>query len=172
MTAFEQACALTLRQEGGMSVVADDPGNWTGGLVGSGVLRGTKFGISAAAFPSLDIQALTLDRARQIYRQRYWVTLGADALPPAVAGLLFDAAVNQGPYCAAVALQSAVMQPLDGLVGPRTLATARAVDPVELHSAIAVFRDIRYRQSPNFERFGRGWILRLMRVVAETARFS
>lgn len=171
MTAFEQAYALTLRQEGGMSIAANDPGNWTGGAIGAGILRGTKFGISAAAFPTLDIQSLTIEQAKKLYRQRYWITIGADALSPPVAGLLFDAAVNQGPYCAAVGLQSAVMQPLDGLVGPRTLAAARVIDPAELHSAIAAFRDTRYRQSPNFSRFGRGWILRLMRVVAETARF-
>jgi lysozyme family protein len=81
MTAFEQAYALTLRQEGGMSIAANDPGNWTGGAIGAGILRGTKFGISAAAFPTLDIQSLTIEQAKKLYRQRYWITIGADALP-------------------------------------------------------------------------------------------
>jgi hypothetical protein len=32
-----------------------DPGNWTGGAIGKGELRGTKWGISAQTYPQIDI---------------------------------------------------------------------------------------------------------------------
>ena len=40
-----------LSHEGGYSSDRQDPGNWTGGQVGLGELKGTKFGIAANTFP-------------------------------------------------------------------------------------------------------------------------
>lgn len=39
----------------------NDKGNWTGGRVGVGQLKGTKYGISAAAYLHLGIKSLTLE---------------------------------------------------------------------------------------------------------------
>ena len=72
MTAFEQALAVVLGHEGGFCAERSDPGNWTGGAVGCGELRGTKFGISAAAYPAEDIANLTPEAAAAIYRRDYW----------------------------------------------------------------------------------------------------
>jgi lysozyme family protein len=49
MDNFPRCFAFTLGAEGGYSNNAADPGNWTGSAIGSGELRGTKYGISAAA---------------------------------------------------------------------------------------------------------------------------
>jgi lysozyme family protein len=49
--------------EGGYTKNAKDPGNWTGGKVGKGILKGTKYGIAAASFPNLDIANLTKEQA-------------------------------------------------------------------------------------------------------------
>ena len=59
MDNFERCFAFTLGAEGGYSNNPADPGNWTGGAVGNGELRGTNFGISASAYPQLDIANLT-----------------------------------------------------------------------------------------------------------------
>lgn len=72
--------------EGGDAYVANDNG------------RGpTRFGINSAANPDLDIANLTRPVAVARYRRDYWDAIGADQLPPALALVAFDAAVNQGP---------------------------------------------------------------------------
>jgi lysozyme family protein len=43
---FNIAFELTVGHEGGYSNNPDDPGNWTGGDVGEGQLKGTKYGVS------------------------------------------------------------------------------------------------------------------------------
>ena len=58
---FEDAFARLIGNEGEFDDSPKDRGNWTGGAIGVGELRGTKYGISAAAFPTLDIKAITLD---------------------------------------------------------------------------------------------------------------
>lgn len=57
--------------EKGFQKRADDAGNWTGGKVGAGELKGTKFGISAHAFPDLDIENLTITEAEELYFKVY-----------------------------------------------------------------------------------------------------
>lgn len=71
-SAFDAAFALTVGEEGGFSQDPRDGGNWTGGAPGKGSLRGTKYGISAASYPTLHIDALTLADAKAIYRRDFW----------------------------------------------------------------------------------------------------
>jgi hypothetical protein len=56
----------------------------------------TKFGISKRANPDLDIASLTKEKAVEVYRERYWNQINADALPPEVRDLAFDTAVHHG----------------------------------------------------------------------------
>lgn len=93
---IERALTVVFGAEGGLSLRKDDKGNWTGGKVGKGFLRGTKYGISAAAYPDLDIGRLTLADAAALYRRDYWARVGGDALPAGVDLCVFDAAVNSG----------------------------------------------------------------------------
>ena len=88
---------FTLRYEGQLSLVRKDPGNWTGGAVGKGVLRGTKFGIAAASHPTLDIQALTIEAASDIYWREYCLAPGFDRLSLPLCAVVFDAGVMSGP---------------------------------------------------------------------------
>ena len=180
---FDQAFALTVSPsvEGGYTCSAADPGNWTGGRVGAGELQGTQFGISAAflhALPASDPYAghaprlLDLAACRLIYRAHFWNTVEGDALPPPVAGLLFDAAVNQGASWAPCCLQAALGVAVDGAIGPKTLAAAGTVPVTTLHAEIARVRDERYRQSADWSVFGIGWMRRLMTVVAQTHAFT
>jgi hypothetical protein len=68
MSAFDQAFALVIGHEGGFTDNEADPGTWTGGRCGVGECRGTNWGISAAAYPRLDIRNLTIERAKAIYQ--------------------------------------------------------------------------------------------------------
>jgi lysozyme family protein len=145
-----------------------------GGYVNNPADKGgaTKYGISQAAYPSLDIASLTLADAQAIYQRDYWAACQCDVLPPPVAGLLFDAAVNHGQGWARKALQSAVGASTDGVIGPKTLAAVKAADPATLHATIGQLRDAAYHQDTDFPTFGRGWIIRLCRVVAASAAFT
>jgi len=127
---FERAVKLVLDFEGGFTADPKDPGNWTGGAVGAGELKGTQYGVSAASYPSLDIAALTRDEAIQIYHRDYWTPLCCDQMPPPLAIALFDGGVNQGVGTAARMLQRALGVTVDGMVGPQTLLAAQRTKPV------------------------------------------
>lgn len=85
MNFFEPAFAIVIGIEAGYVNNPRDPGGET------------KFGISKRAYPNEDIQNLTLERARELYRRDYWDKCGLDALSWEMALIEFDAAVNQGP---------------------------------------------------------------------------
>ena len=163
MGVFEQAFKVVVGEEGGFSDEPADPGNWTGGAVGAGVLRGTKYGVSAAAYPTVDIAALTPDAAQAIYRRDYWNRISGDALPPALALLVFDASVNNGVERAAQWLQAACGVAQDGVIGPQTLAAvaARASDGAALCAEVVAERLLFMAALPTWRVFGTGWARRL-----------
>jgi len=55
MSNFDGIFDFVVGSEGGFTDNPADPGNWTGGKIGAGECRGTRFGISAGAHPDLDI---------------------------------------------------------------------------------------------------------------------
>lgn len=130
MTDFKKAIAIVIREhEGGFQNREDDPGNYDD----KGVLRGTKYGISASAFPGEDIENLTLERAVELY-EKVW---GRFAVldNQLVLTKVLDLAVNwqwghKGP--ATKALQRACGAEVDGIFGPKTAAAANAADWYEL----------------------------------------
>lgn len=164
-TVFERALAIVVGLEGGYCDERADPGNWTGGHVGAGELRGTKFGISAAAYPTLDIANLALPQAADIYRHDYWDRVSADRLPPPLALLVFDAAVNNGVGRAVEWLQQSLGVATDGQLGPMTLAALdRAVATQGGAAPCAEFqaRRMAFMASlPTWPTFGLGWSRRL-----------
>ncbi|MEM0173017.1 MAG: glycosyl hydrolase 108 family protein [Sulfolobaceae archaeon] len=56
----------------------------------------TKYGISKASFPNLDIKNLTLDEAVNIYRNMYWDALLLDNFDFPTAFVIFDTAILCG----------------------------------------------------------------------------
>lgn len=85
-SAFEAALQKTLGYEGGY--VEDDAGKGP-----------SNFGINKTANPDVDIKGLSKDKARELYKKRYWDAIGGDALAaknPALATVAFDTAVNMG----------------------------------------------------------------------------
>lgn len=158
---FDQALDIVLAHEGGFSDNAADPGNWTGGKPGAGRLLGTRYGISAAAYPEADIPRLTREQAAAVYRRDYWDRLRLDDLPPPLRLHVFDAAVNSGPAVAARWLQAAVGATPDGIIGPATLAAAQAADPARAVCRMVAARLLLLAGNANFATFGRGWVRRV-----------
>ena len=176
MTAFEQAVAVVVGHEGGFSIERADPGNWTGGAVGSGELRGTKFGISAAAYPAEDIANLTPEAAAAIYRRDYWDRVSGDHLSPSLALLVFDAAVNNGVARAAGWLQGIIGVTVDGRLGPETLAAVDAAIHARGNAAVcAEFQAQRLvfmAGLPTWHIFGLGWARRLSLLPYQSLTMS
>lgn len=159
------AFPLVVGVEGGYDKNLLDRGNWTSGEIGVGKLNGTKYGISAAAFPTLDIAGLTLPIAMSIYRHSYWLRICADALPPRIAVLLFDAAVNQGAFASVCIVQTIVGVEIDGFIGPETLDAIGKADPETLFVEIEVQRLMAYFQTSTFSTFGLGWVRRVSKIA-------
>jgi lysozyme family protein len=93
---FDACMPFIFREEGGFTKDPHDPGNWTGGKVGQGVLKGTNFGIAANSHPNLDIAKLTKAEAAKLYRIEYWNACSCDLLSTGVDLVVVDVAVNSG----------------------------------------------------------------------------
>ncbi len=176
MSTFDQAFDVVVGHEGGFDRTSADPGNWTGGRVGSGELRGTKYGISAAAYPSTDIADLTMADARAIYQRNYWNRIDADSLPAAVALVVFDAAVNNGAVRATEWLQGVVGADVDGWIGDHTIAAVTSYVAENSVSALcAEFLAQRFvfmAGLATWPTFGLGWARRLTMLPFQAAGFE
>lgn len=167
MSVFERAFAVVVGHEGGFSSNPADPGNWTGGACGRGECRGTKFGVSAAAYPGLDITTLTLAEAQAVYRRDYWNQVQGDLLPPPLALLVFDAAVNNGVGRAVRWLQGAAGVVEDGVVGPMTLQAVSSATGAALMAELQARRLLFMAGLATWRQFGAGWARRLSRLPYE-----
>lgn len=103
-----------------------DPGNWTSGKPGIGLLKGTKFGIAASAHPNVDIASLTIEQANGLRKTEYWNKVSGDLLPPSLAFMLADAAYGSGPYIAVTEYQTMLGVDVDGDLGPETIGATKA----------------------------------------------
>src|SRR5580698_2089160 len=121
---FDNAFTELVGIEGKYSSDEKDPGNWTSGKVEVGVCKGTMYGISAAAYPNLDIAGLTLQKAKAIYLQDFWNKLLCSQFPDPVAVALFKEGVNLGVEGAARALQRSLRVNPDGVIGQITVGLA------------------------------------------------
>lgn len=164
---FPEAFEKLIGHEGGYTDNPKDPGNWTGGKPGAGILKGTKFGIAANTYPSLNIKSLTVDQARTIYLHYYWNRLQLNSLPPFVRFDLFDAAVNSGVSRAAKFLQQAAGVKADGVIGIVTIKAANAMDPEQLDSRISGYRLLFLADLAVFPSFGKGWVRRVANNLIE-----
>jgi len=177
MSNFDRMFDIVVGHEGGFTSNPADPGNWTGGAVGSGVCRGTRFGISAAAYPDLDVANLTIDTAKELYQRDYWQRFAGDHLPPALALMAFDASVNNGTGRAIRWLQQLVNVSQDGIVGEATLhaidqAATRPDGIANLCVEFLALRLLFMASLPTWKTFGLGWARRLCRLPFEAASVS
>lgn len=117
---FEQAVAFTLSWEGGYAEDSGGP---------------TKYGISQRSYPTLDIKNLTLDQAKAIYYEDYWLKSKAYLEDYPAFIMRFDIAV---------------------LMGVNRSMLFVGVDPLKI--VVAQLSHLTYLTL--FEKYGRGWIRR------------
>jgi lysozyme family protein len=146
---FEQSFDALLGHEGGLVDHPSDPGGIT------------KYGISQRSYPAEDIRALTVERAREIYRRDYWGPAGCDAAPDCIRFDLFDAAVNSGVKTAIKLLQAAVGEAEDGALGPLTLQAAQSMPGPRLVARFLGRRLDLMAGLATWPAFGRGWARRI-----------
>ena len=151
MSAFDFCIEVILAEEGGLVTYPSDPGGTT------------KYGISQRAYPALNIRSITLDDAKALYKRDYWLLIHGDELPPGLALLMLDSAVNQGTGTAIRLLQEAANARLDGVMGGMTISAAQQQMP-GIMTRFAALRAWRYEINRNEEVFGKGWFQRLFRV--------
>lgn len=162
---FDEAFDRLIGHEGGFQADPNDRGNWTSGKIGFGELKGTKFGISAMTYPELDIQNLTREEAKEIYRE-WWIP----DLPPAIQYQLFDSAVNHGMVNTTRFLQRAVGVVDDGALGPKTRGAIGQADLNDLLMKFLAERLIFMTHVQSWDYFGRGWARRIARNLRLAAR--
>lgn len=150
MSHFSECVEVILQLEGGYSNDPYDPGGET------------KYGISKAAYPDLDIPNLTKADAILIYKRDYWQRINGDNLPPALALLVFDMAVNAGPKKAAQLLQRMVGATDDGVIGMETLAAVRVPYSAQSLRFYTARRIDYYTRLPGWKAFGMGWTQRTL----------
>lgn len=153
---FDTAFDRLIKHEGGFSDDPKDPGNWTSGKCGVGLLKGTKFGIAANTYGHLDIKSLTLGDAKKIYFDDFWSVLG-DKAHPAVKYQFFDAIVNHGEGNAWRILQRAVGVADDGQWGP---LSQKALESFDHNDQLMRFLSKRLKfwaSLQKFDTYGRGW---------------
>jgi lysozyme family protein len=145
---FDEAFEKLIGHEGGYVNHPNDPGGET------------KFGISKRAYPAEDIKALTVERAKHLYRRDYWDPIKGDLLPFWVAFPTFDAAVNHGVKPAVRMTQKSLGISADGLVGDDTIKAAHSVTALRFNALVCAERLHFYTGLANWPSFGKGWVIR------------
>jgi len=154
MSAFDSIIEMVLEHEGGYVDHPTDPGGET------------KYGVSKRAYPDVDIKNLTIEEAKEIYRNDYWDRIKGDDLPAGVACVVMDYAVNSGVSRASKALQAACgIVNGDGIIGPHSLSATwvavRNYSEKYVVDAVTEQRQEFIRALSIYETFGRGWERRI-----------
>lgn len=163
MDRFDRFFDRLMKEEGGLSNDPDD----SGGL--------TKYGISKAAYPHVDIISLTLDQAKAIYKRDYHDPLNIDQIRnDQIAYTAFDIAVNCGVGMAGRLVQSALNNAgkavaVDGQIGPKTIEAANSCDASFLLFVLICLRVEYYlhivERIPKNAKFLEGWLRRSRRCL-------
>jgi lysozyme family protein len=157
MANFELAVTKTIQSEGG-SEISRHPAD-RGGV--------TKYGISQAAYPQLNIERLTETQAKQIYKLDYWDRIQGDNITSqVVAEEIFDTAVLSYPKTASRLAQLALDLVPDGVFGPKTLDAINTVEPARFLMSYKLAKIARYAAICNKDKsqsvFLLGWINRTL----------
>jgi len=155
-----------IRREGGF---VDHPAD-RGGPTKYGITQSTLAEWRGRPVTKKDVEALTVDEARRIYRSNYIDKPGFAALPEPLRGLVVDTAVHSGVKTAVRLLQKALGGPaMDGILGPVTMAAVRGANYSWLYRKVLAER-IRYLGEvitvrPANAVFAKGWMARMAEFV-------
>lgn len=156
---FDKAIETIMELEGGYVNHPNDPGGET------------NFGISKAAFPSLDIKNLTEKEAHKIYKDNYWDKSQCEKLPLELRLAMFDASINHGNKMAVILLQRTLKVKTDGIIGNITISKAHAYKgKLNLLINFLVTRELFYMNLSTFNHFGKGWSRRLFKIAINSVK--
>ncbi|MET0166190.1 MAG: glycosyl hydrolase 108 family protein [Vicinamibacterales bacterium] len=163
---YQECFSHVIGSEGGFQCDPQDKGNWTGCVCYSGVNKGTNWGISACAYPDLDIKNLKQEDAEEIYHADYWNKCWGDDLPYGVDLCTFDGGVNSGVSRGVKWLQQAVGVAQDGIMGPDTMAATEAADDHKTVDRMCDARLAYLKGLSTWDTYGKGWSNRIADVRA------
>ena len=156
---YKSALAAVLKFEGGYSNHPSDPG----GPTMRGVTQATYDGWRKKhGLATQSVRNISDAEIEAIYRRDFWDVIHGDDLPSGLDGAVFDLAVNSGPSRAIKMLQRVLGVPVDGIIGPQTLAAANANPRAcgELCDARLAFM----QRLKTWPVFGKGWSARVAGV--------
>lgn len=158
-----------INAEGGYQCDPDDRGNWTSGVIGKGELKGSKYGVSAMAYPNLNIKELTLEDAKNIFRIDYWNKIKANYLPDSLSIMVSDTAYNSGCRTAVKLLQKSLGVAVDGKIGNTTIGAANRLPLKKVLEDYADYRLNYLHGCKGWSKYGSGWAKRVfeMKKLAE-----
>jgi len=145
--------ARTIGHEGAYNNDADDPGGET------------KYGISKAQYPNVDILNLTEDEAYAIYERDYYTAIGLNRIgSPRIRWKVFDIGVNIGQRKAVKMLQRSVGVKDDGLLGPMTAHMVSLWEPSRVLENLVEEQKTHYGkvilENPKMKKYFKGWMKR------------
>lgn len=160
---FDKSLKLVLTHEGGWFDHPKDPG----GATMKGIIIKVYEKFKGRPVTKDELRNITDEEVRTIYKQNYWDKMKCDDLPYGVDHIVFDAAVNTGLRQCTLFLQRSVETADDGILGPKTLKAAQETDPRKLIVRFSIHKENFYKSLKTFPHFGRGWLNRTEKVLAE-----
>jgi len=161
---FESSLVLVLKSEGGFTTDTHDNGN----KLPDGRAGSTNLGVTQEVWETFvghpvtwkDMRDLTPEIIAPFYKRKYWDAVRGDDLPNGLDYLMFDFAVNAGPGRAIKLLQACVGEQADGMLGPISMSTIRAMPSKQL---IKRFSDAKtkYYKGLNNPTYEHGWLARV-----------
>lgn len=161
---FDKMFEELIGSEGGFQNDPKDRGNWTTGICGQGQCKGTKYGVSAMAYPNLDIENLSIEKAKEIFQKDYWDRCRCSNITDSIAILLSDFAYNSGVSRAVKCLQKVLGIKQDGIIGHQTVCAINMANQKKLIEEYCEERLIFLRGLKTFSIYGKGWTNRVNRI--------
>lgn len=167
---YRKCLPVILAYEGGFSNHSRDPG----GVTLEGIIQRVYDGFRARkGLPRRPLSAAMrgkpdwIAERDEIYRVQYWDAVRGDELPAGIDLIMFDGAVNSGPYQSVKWLQRALGVEADGHLGEATLTAAKNFpDHDALIAGICARRLGMLKSLSTWSDFGKGWQKRVANVKA------
>lgn len=179
---FENKVLDILNNEGGYTNNSNDPGGATNKGISWSVWEENAQEILGVSPTLYNLQHLTDDQAKILYKKLYWDPIHADQIVDGdLRFLLFDFFVNSGGNAVKV-LQRTINETggspvaVDGVMGANTLNAINAINPITLYNNFKSNRQLYYNRlaakSPKLATFLNGWTNRVNRFVNKTETFN
>lgn len=172
---FRRAFAVVHGHEGGFVDHPSDPGGATNHGISLRYARskGRLMDLDQDGdVDAADIRLITRDVAMSLYEMDFWRPIRGDELPPALALLTFDAAINNGTPQAIRWMQQAAGVRADGQLGPVSMQALTSLPATELAERLHAQRVRLMTDLGTWPQFGRGWARRLAALPFQAMAFA